>query len=261
MLSFSVRHIFLGLPAYNEEPSIEPLYNEIEAASTLLRSEGVNLRVILFNDGSTDGTSKESEKWSKSLGLEVRKIDSEKNRGLDVAVFEIMKEFLRLASPEDSLVLMDCDNTHQPIQIVEFLQSSIGGNDIVVASRYVSGASIQGLSKTRKFLSMAASYYFSLLFPNSGTSDFTCGFRLYTHSAVSQIKESVGEKFQYSGFSCMPEILILGSKLGLKISSIPLRLRYDRKESASKMKVLKNVWQLLKLGVLMRFSKKDSFRI
>ena len=249
-----MRNIFLGLPAYNEETSITPLFKEISTIRDRLNTQEIHLSIIFFNDGSTDETSKKCERVASKLGLDVSNIGFRDNQGLDVAVLEIMRFFLQKSKDDDCLVIMDCDNTHQAVQILELYEKFKSGDDIVIASRYIEGASIQGLSIVRRFLSVAARYYFSALFPRSGVRDFTCGFRLYTRNAVAYIEERVGARFTFSGFSCMTEILILGLIKGMKVSSIPLHLRYDRKNSESKMKVIGNAFQLIKLGLYLRFT-------
>jgi dolichol-phosphate mannosyltransferase len=49
------------------------------------------------------------------------------------------------------------------------------------------------------------------------------------------------------GFACMPEILIELARVGIRIREVPMILRYDRKPSVSKIKVLKTVKQTLRL--------------
>jgi len=58
---------------------------------------------------------------------------------------EAMKSGQRMAGPEDVIVMMDTDNTHPP-ELVGSMVEKIGEEfDLVVASRFVVGASQVGL--------------------------------------------------------------------------------------------------------------------
>ena len=54
------------------------------------------------------------------------------------------------------------------------------------------------------------------------------------------------------GFACMVELLLKLNHLGAKMCEVPLDLRYDLKQSASKMDVGSNTTRLLKKLVAWR---------
>ena len=53
--------------------------------------------------------------------------------------------------------------------------------------------------------------------------------------------------FEFDGFQCMVDILIKLRRMDLIFREVPLILRYDLKEGASKMKVARTVGQTLGL--------------
>ena len=76
---------WIGLPAFNEEKAIKNVLISI----TKLKLN--NIRVILFNDGSSDKTIDNCKQFEKRLRLNI--IDNKQNQGLGVAVYSIMKFF------------------------------------------------------------------------------------------------------------------------------------------------------------------------
>ena len=75
-----------------------------------------------------------------------------------------------------------------------------------------------------------------------GARDYTCGYRLYRSSMLRRAFQAWGDRLiEEAGFVCMAEVLVKLGRGGAKVSEAPLVLRYDRKEGASKMKVMKTI--------------------
>ncbi|GAH80893.1 unnamed protein product, partial [marine sediment metagenome] len=72
--------ITVVLPAYNEEKTIIPLLAEIRR---LLKERFGEVRVIVVDDGSTDGTS---DRVKEFQDLETRLIKHSVNKGLSEAI-------------------------------------------------------------------------------------------------------------------------------------------------------------------------------
>ena len=58
-----------------------------------------------------------------------------------------MNYFLRHGSPGDLCVLMDGDNTHDPVDVHSRIQKLGQGYDVVIASRYQGGAEVHGVPR------------------------------------------------------------------------------------------------------------------
>ena len=106
--------IWIGLPAFNEEKAIEDVLISIEKLKIK------NTKTLVFNDGSTDKTVLNLKKYKKRINLKL--IDNKKNQGLGIAVYSLMKVFKNNAKSNDKLVLIDCDNTHDPKQILRMIE-------------------------------------------------------------------------------------------------------------------------------------------
>ena len=138
---------------------------------------------------------------------------------------------------------MDADNTHDPgllPDMCRFLDEQKG--DVVIASRYVKGGDEVGLTPLRKVLSRGASTLLTLTVPVKGARDYTCGFRVYRVTTLRRAFAQWQDKLvEESGFTCMAEILLKLGRGGAKVIEWPLILRYDLKEGASKMKIMRTI--------------------
>jgi len=113
------------------------------------------------------------------------------------------------------------------------------------------------LSPFRHLTSYGARMLFTLVFPIRGVRDYTSGFRAYRPAVLQQAFATHGDGLVTErGFSCMAEILVRLCRQKLKISEVPMVLRYDQKGGASKMKVGKTILTTLKLMARMRASRR-----
>jgi dolichol-phosphate mannosyltransferase len=244
--------IFLGLPAYNEEASIAPLFQKVE---DLNRSLPEPLTVIVYDDGCTDGTKEQVSLWMERLDISY--LDGIVNKGLGEGMNALLHEFASKGKDGDLLVVMDCDDTHDPAQIPEMTSviSAYPGTDVVIASRYRRGATITGVPFSRVLLSIGAALLYKMVHPARHVRDYTCGYRAYTFDVVGRTTSMYGSDIlKERGFACMVELLLKVKNVGARFREIPMRLAYDNKLSASKMDVSGNTWRLLKKLVSWRLT-------
>lgn len=239
----AIGRVYIGLPALNEESALPRLLQRIEHLNKALQKMST---VVVYNDGSTDATSTIARQWQERLSLVL--LDSPQNRGLGAGLRALVQHVVDTAHDEDVLVTMDCDDTHDPAQIKEMLRSIDQGADVVIGSRFVSGAFVRGVPLLRRVTSLGAATLFKLIHPVRDVRDYTCGYRSYRVSALKRASDSYGVKLiEESGFSCMPELLLKLNALGFQFTEVPLQLRYDLKRTRSKMCVGSNIRQSLKL--------------
>lgn len=240
------RCVYLGLPAFNEELAIYPLFGRVRSvrAELLARLLTTELRVIVYDDGSTDATAEQVRLHSG--GLEVSLLSPKSNGGLGVAMRGLITQFLDQAQKDDVLVVMDADDTHDPNQIIELLTvMDEGEKDVVIASRYRRGSRVAGVPAYRQILSLGFGVLVGLMLPISGVRDYSCGYRAYTYRALAKVANESGFPIQESGFASMPEILIRLRGNALSFGEIPLKLAYDRRLTVSKMRAWQNSRRLL----------------
>lgn len=249
MLEFGTRlMVIITLPAYNEEQTLPML---LEAIREAMEENRIDYRVIVVNDGSSDGTARSAEKLLHVMPLAI--VEHPENRGLGESIRTGLLEGLQDAADRDILVTMDSDNTHTPGLIARMVRSIREGNDVVIASRYRPGARVMGVPLHRRVLSRVSSWIFRTCFPTRGVRDFTCGFRAYRAGVLKQAFATYGQEFvAQSGFSCMVDVLLKLRRMDAIMSEVPLILRYDRKLGASKMQVLRTIGDTLSLLVRRR---------
>lgn len=254
------RQIYVGLPAYNEEVALPRLLARI----TRLASSSIDdVTVVLYNDGSTDETLSIAKQWqAKALQtkawqtrLPVIVLDGVRNQGLGAGLRALVEYAVAHGSDDDVLVVMDCDDTHDPSQIPDMIGAISGGADVVVASRFTRGSLVRGVPLMRRVTGLGAMVLFKLVHPVRGVADYTCGYRGYRIGVLKMAADCYGPSLvQESGFACMVELLLKLQSFSLRMAQVPLQLRYDQKPTASKMGVSSNIRRLLRLLVQWRIS-------
>jgi dolichol-phosphate mannosyltransferase len=251
-MTASQARIVIGLPAYNEGPNIDPLFEKIAAVR---KSHLPRLSVLIYNDGSKDDTAARARAWNGRDGMSVRVIGLEQNRGLGVAMWSLIEDFTSDAwggqPGADYLGVMDCDDTMDPMQLLRMWKvAEINGRDLVIASRYRPAATINGVVFHRRVMSQGAGLLFKLMHPITGVRDYSCGYRLYNRKLLKSAVQSWGRNLiAEKGFASMVEVLLkLGNMPAAQVGEIPLQLNYQQKRGASKMQVGDNATRLLKLA-------------
>jgi len=242
------RRVFIGLPAYNEEIALPRLLTRVQR---LIESSGQAITVVLYNDGSTDATIAVARDWQAILPLMI--IDGVINKGLGAGLRALVDYSVANAADDDVLVVMDCDDTHDPAQIPDMLARLAEGADVVIGSRYVRGALVRGVPPLRRVTALGAAAVFKLIHPVRGVWDYTCGYRAYRVGVLKKAAHLYGgQLIAETGFACMVELILKLNALGVKFAEIPLQLRYDQKPTETKMGVGSHTRRLLALLVRWR---------
>ena len=118
------------VPTYKEVESLPPLLDRLDE---LRKSRQLDLEVLIMDDDSKDGTPEMIA--SKAIPW-VRLVVRTANRGLSPAVVDGLK-----LATKDYVVVMDADLSHPPERLPDMIRSLEQGNEFVIGSRYVPGAS------------------------------------------------------------------------------------------------------------------------
>lgn len=225
--------IVVLLPAYNEEKSLPSLLPKIAAG---FGGRGFDYRIVVCDDGSKDHTAAVLEDYTRTLPLDI--IRHKINRGLGETVRDLFERAAEMCAPGDMIVRMDCDDTHEPEFIVAMLHKLGEGYDVVIASRFQPGGGQHGVNAYRAFISRCANLFMKVFFPITGVREYSCGFRVYRAAIVQDAIKLYGNNFiQLTGlgFTCTLEKLVKLKLLGARFAEVPFMLRYDQKQSDSKM--------------------------
>jgi len=229
------------LPAYNEEEALAPLVeNWQQYRQEIASSYALKLMILIVNDGSRDQTH-QIGKILESENPNITLVDHPHNKGLGEAVKTGINYILDNRPQSSFACLMDSDNTHDPKFVLDMLKKQKQTKaDIVIASRYQTGAKVRGVSGFRLLTSQGAKVVFSMILHVPDVQDYTCGYRLYKREILQKAKTRFEENLiNESGFTCMVELLYKLYCCGAKFAEVPFYLRYDLKAGSSKMKVIK----------------------
>lgn len=221
------------LPAYNEEKSLPLLLPKLQG---VLEPAGIPYCIVVCDDGSRDATARLLEEFRSRLPLEV--LHHRMNRGLGETIRDLFEHAVSISGPDDIIVRLDCDDTHEPKHILAMLEKIREGYDIVIASRFQAGGGQSGVTPYRAFISYAANIFMKVVFGVRNVRDFSSGFRAYRASIVQEALAFYGNNFiqlKGLGFTCTLEKLIKFKLLQAKFAEVPFHLRYDQKASTSKM--------------------------
>lgn len=239
------------LPSYNEAENLPVLLDRIRQ---VMDQADFAYEVMVVNDGSSDDTAKVASEKSESMPIEL--VNHSVNQGLGRTLLTGLRTAIDRADPLDIIVTMDADNTQPPESIPDMVRAIERGYELVVASRFVDGAQVVGVPFHRVLLSHAGRLAFSMFHPIAGIRDYTCGFRAYRADLLRRGFAEFGDRFiTESGFAAMSDLLIKLRRLKPQACEIPLRLRYDHKRGASKMKVVRTTFKTLGMIVRRRFSR------
>jgi len=231
--------IFILLPAYNEGIALNKL---IPAIDKTIRNK---YSIIVVDDGSSDDISQLCLKYSDKYPIKY--LSHKVNKGLGCGLQTGLKYILENSTEKDLLVIMDADNTHNP-ELINSMLDKITDNDIVIASRYIKDAKQIGVSLLRRCISSSAGKLLKFIFCIDGVKDYTSGYRMYKLKVINDYVNNMKDlPVLESGFSSTAEILLKLSLYDAKSIEIPLILRYDLKESTSKLNILKTIMEYMKL--------------
>lgn len=225
--------ILVLLPAYNEEESLPRLMPKIKSTLTEMNED---YRILICNDGSRDKTQSMLEAYAQEMPLEI--IRHKINRGLGESSRDLFERASEITQPGDVIVRLDCDDTHEPEYIPSIVKKVRIGFDVVIASRFEPGGGQMGVSGYRAFISRSANLFMKVFFPISGLKEYSCGFRGYRADKIKEAISFYGNNFiqlKGLGFTCTLEKLVKLKLIGARFGEVPFMLRYDQKQSASKM--------------------------
>lgn len=229
------RHLTVVLPAYNEAVDLPPLLRRLEAVMAGLDRPH---RIVVVDDGSTDGTAAAARETADELTLEV--VEHPENRGLGAA---LSTGLVRAMDESGVVVTMDADNSHAPELIPKMIDRIEDGADVVIGSRFQDGARVQGVPWHRRFLSLGVRGLMRAVAGIPGVRDYSSGFRAYRASVLRRAVEIHGPEHlvEEKGFACMLELLLKLAVQGVEVTEVPLDLRYDEKRGESKMRVVHTI--------------------
>jgi dolichol-phosphate mannosyltransferase len=225
--------IWIFLPAYNEEASLPKLLPKLD---TIMREHNFTYRLVVVNDGSTDKTTEILAAYAQRLPLDV--ITHPLNRGLGETERDGFEFISARCHPNDIIVRVEGDGTHKPKYVIDLIRKLEEGYDVVNTSRFKPGGAQTGLDRFQSVMSWAANMFMGIFFTIPGIRDYSCGYRAYRGRIIQDAIRIYGNtliQLRGMGFTSTLEIIVKLHLLGGRFAEVPFVLRYDQKESSSKM--------------------------
>jgi dolichol-phosphate mannosyltransferase len=229
--------VVVVLPVYNEASRLKTLLDRIHGVL-----DGEAYHIVAVDDGSRDGSDAILARACQHLPVEV--ITHTVNRGLAETLYDGLRWAVAHCADDDVVVTMDADDTHDPAYIRPMLAKLEQGWDVVIASRFQPGAAVVGVPPHRRLFSFGVLLLLRLFMPIRGVRDYACGYRAVRARVLAAAFQRFGERLfelRQWGFICTAELLWKLRVVGARCSEVPFVLRYDLKESSSRMRAARTI--------------------
>ena len=222
------------IPTYNERDNVKKI-------SDLILDKYQSVDILFVDDGSPDGTGGIIDNIV-AANSKINVIHREGKLGLGTAYIRGFK--WALERDYEYIFEMDCDFSHEPEYIADFLEA-IKSADLVLGSRYTVGVSVINWTLYRLLISKFATLYVRIITGMPAT-DSTGGFKCFRRSVLETIDL---DKIKSNGYSFQIEMTYDAWMAGFKIKEIPI-IFYERAEGDSKMSkaiVREAIWVVWRL--------------
>jgi dolichol-phosphate mannosyltransferase len=187
------------------------------------------LDVLIVDDESPDGTGRIADELAAEHAGRLHVTHRAGPRGLGRAYVDGFRWALEHRA--DHIVQMDCDFSHSPSYIPQFLEH-IQGCDVVVGSRYVQGGQTDARwSWGRWLLSWWANRLYTRLVLGCRVKDATAGFKCWRRETLQGIDLS---RIRSQGYVFQVEMAYVTERLGYRVLEVPIYFE-DRRVGRSKM--------------------------
>jgi glycosyltransferase involved in cell wall biosynthesis len=227
--------------------AVIPVYNELATARTVVERTLAQLaRVIVVDDGSTDGTAAELE------GLPVTLIRNPRNLGKAASLWRGMA--LALAENAVAVVTLDGDGQHRPEDIPRLLEAHRAEpKALVVGARLHEGGSIPA----DRYLANRFANFWIAWAAGQRVHDSQSGFRVYPAELLRALPQSLGRA---ASFVFESEVLIEAGWRGAPLAWVQIPAIYEPRGRRSHFRPVTDIvlitrmvaWKLLSRGLYLR---------
>lgn len=211
-----MKKLSIVIPAYNEKDNFDA--GVLQQIVDYLKLKKLNWEVIIVDDGSTDGSNKDIQKFAQNHHwIFIQNPHQGKAATIRTGVLRAKNKYT---------LFTDFDQA-TPIKEIEKLLSFLDKNfQIVIGSREVKG-SVRAKEPGYRHLMGKVFNFLVKLTTIRGIQDTQCGFKIFETKTAKQLFDSLKvyrphkEKYAFTGAFDV-ELLFIANKRGIKISEVPV---------------------------------------
>jgi dolichyl-phosphate beta-glucosyltransferase len=229
------------IPAYNEE---HRLPWTLEQLTSYLADWGIDYRVVVADDGSTDGTAKLAEKFGPRCSTLRLMRQGGKGRAVRTAMLRATGEIVAFTDADLPFDLSALRQGYDSIQ-TGLCQVAFGARDLAESTSKVKRHFTRSLA-TRLFRGIVK----TLL--SSPVNDTQCGLKIFERHAALEIFS----RATIDGFAFDAEVVHLTHRLGYRFECIPVTLINDYASTLSlRRNTLPMLTEIVRLSLRMHFGE------
>jgi dolichol-phosphate mannosyltransferase len=219
------------IPAFNEADNVPRLM-----AGLVPRARELGARLFVVDDGSSDGTAEAFMAHREDVPVTVT--THRHNRGLGVALNTGLRTALRDADDDDPIVTMEADTTSDLGDLAVMLARFEEGYDLVLASVYMPGGELIGVSRRRILMSRAVSDTFRVVGGLRHIHTLSSLYRVYRAGPLRRAADTYGYLLvREPGFAACVELLLKLHNAGASVCEIPTVNDWSARRGHSKMRL------------------------
>ena len=210
------------VPTYNERDNVEPLVRALGEVLDLARD-----RVLVIDDNSPDRTGEIADRLAAELPW-VSVLHRERKDGIGAAYLAGFA--VALAAGAELVLEVDCDFSHDPMDVPRLIAACADGADLALGSRWVEGGGTVNWGLGRRIVSRGGSLYARLVL-GVRIRDLTGGFKCFRREVLEGIDL---DAITTRGYGFQIEGTYRALRAGFRVVELPITF-VDRRVGESKM--------------------------
>jgi hypothetical protein len=213
------------MPCLNEENTLGICIKKAQACFARL---GVAGEVVVADNGSTD----RSVAIAEALGARVVHVPV---KGYGAAVAAGARAALGRV-----IIMGDSDDSYDWSNLDAFIAAVDGGSELVMGNRFKGGIEPGAMPPLHRYLGNPVLSFISKIAFRIPVGDFHCGMRAFSADAFARMRLSG------TGMEFATEMVASASRIGLKVSEIPIKLYPDKRGRPPHLRSFRDGWRHLR---------------